>query len=34
MVFVDPVGGSAVAPPEEVRERLLAAPGLNEASGG
>jgi acyl-CoA thioester hydrolase len=28
MVFVDPATGRAQAPPEEVRERLLAAPGL------
>jgi acyl-CoA thioester hydrolase len=28
MVFVDPATGRAEAPPSEVRERLLAAPGL------
>jgi acyl-CoA thioester hydrolase len=34
MVFVDPVAQRAAAPPPEVRERLLAAPGLSEAVGG
>jgi acyl-CoA thioester hydrolase len=28
VVFVDPATGRAVAPPSEVRERLLASPGM------